>query len=1137
MGTIKYLLFFGIFFTLLFGAIILPDTTGAVPSGKLPGENNTFAPPNQEDVPVELNNNDFRAQVLKITNYFLGFVGLIAVVALVFFGFLWITAGGNDDQIDRGKKGIIWVALGIILILLSWAIVSFLVGTTANAAGQNIHEDEQVVRDRLETLSESMDTKRISPLLSEEWSASYGAIFSDLSESETIRILKEGFHQGTMKNADEETQEMFKKIINITREFENLDLAAEDIQDQQRKLQSQFEQFRSQIRNRLQVLLRGIEETPRMDAKIETTPREGSLPLAVRISGLSSEDPSRITIPSQNYRWSFVDNKGVEQNLGDGATKVVDFSEPGSYVIRLEVSTASGKNILPGVATVIVRVFPEKTTARFTINGQDPTSIFKISLQDAKSGIIFDPSPSTIAEGAVASEYLWSFDGEREVQHFSTPVTHFFSEVGEKRVSLKISTNTEESGKEKEIRLQILPSFAAIDVSPEHPEAGQPVEINGSRSSLEEGFTPEYRWRILTDSGTLIHEESGNPRIAYVFSKEGEYFIELLLGNGVQAQQKISISSLSPTASFVGEPVSLADPALFRFDASASFDPNNQPLLYYWDFTNDGKFDIRSSQDTSATYRFLESGTHTVRLEVVSSTGKISSIEKSFVIKSVLSAHFSPSQSVVLPGEKIFFSATEKKASSYSWNFGDGSFEETSVSSVSHSYNSPGIYTALLKVQGFEGGESVFQDTVVVGGDDTPVVVARAQRDGWNIPLEEGVCNGKSAFRVRRKERITLVASSTISSDAGYTWSFSDNESASGAGVVKMFLATSSDGVCEQATVSVRDTQTGITATSPPLFFFVENILPHASRLEVSTTGSQCTTPCLISLSVQGATDPDGSIVEYQWWATREGSTERIGAQTTKVPNTQILLPTVGIENQENTFFLFAEIKDNDGGVTQLERESVRVKNGESSDFSINFFPDKTAVLSGQPIRFTAEVNDNSGNNDHRFFWDFNGDGLDDDITSGSETVSSFSKSGTYTVRLRVESKGVVRSAERTIFVEDESVFRPEYHSAERIIEKTPALSVNAPYALLTLSAVSDPEEENVFTIYAFGRNIDGTLAEGDIAFESEGAEILSPVTQMQRGVATIRLQVTGNEAVLRARLPLSIGILSETLSLPISSS
>ncbi|QQS59004.1 hypothetical protein IPN35_05470 [Candidatus Peregrinibacteria bacterium] len=124
----KIKIFFWQSFVVFLGIFIFLEKTYArgIPQENCPPEG-CLAPPPSNGLVGEICTKGFRECVLVITNYFLGFVGLIAVVALVFFGFLWITAGGNDDQIDRGKKGIIWVALGIILILLSWAIVSFLV--------------------------------------------------------------------------------------------------------------------------------------------------------------------------------------------------------------------------------------------------------------------------------------------------------------------------------------------------------------------------------------------------------------------------------------------------------------------------------------------------------------------------------------------------------------------------------------------------------------------------------------------------------------------------------------------------------------------------------------------------------------------------------------------------------------------------------------------------------------------------------------------------------------------------------------------------------------------------------------------------------------------------------------------------
>ncbi|QQS59079.1 hypothetical protein IPN35_05850 [Candidatus Peregrinibacteria bacterium] len=68
---------------------------------------------------------DPREVILRVVNYFLGFVGLIAVIFVIFAGFLMLTAGGDEDQVGRGKTILIWAAIGIIVVLLSWALVKF----------------------------------------------------------------------------------------------------------------------------------------------------------------------------------------------------------------------------------------------------------------------------------------------------------------------------------------------------------------------------------------------------------------------------------------------------------------------------------------------------------------------------------------------------------------------------------------------------------------------------------------------------------------------------------------------------------------------------------------------------------------------------------------------------------------------------------------------------------------------------------------------------------------------------------------------------------------------------------------------------------------------------------------------------
>ena len=75
-----------------------------------------------------------RTLALTIVNFFLTFLGLIAVVMIIYGGFLYVTAGGNNEKIESAKKIIMYAVVGIIVILLSFAIVNTVLGAGAGNA-------------------------------------------------------------------------------------------------------------------------------------------------------------------------------------------------------------------------------------------------------------------------------------------------------------------------------------------------------------------------------------------------------------------------------------------------------------------------------------------------------------------------------------------------------------------------------------------------------------------------------------------------------------------------------------------------------------------------------------------------------------------------------------------------------------------------------------------------------------------------------------------------------------------------------------------------------------------------------------------------------------------------------------------
>ncbi|MCF7846540.1 MAG: pilin [Candidatus Gracilibacteria bacterium] len=65
-----------------------------------------------------------RSLARTIINFFLYFLGLVATIMVIYGGFLYITAGGGDTE--KAKKVLLYAAIGIIVVLISFALVNTL---------------------------------------------------------------------------------------------------------------------------------------------------------------------------------------------------------------------------------------------------------------------------------------------------------------------------------------------------------------------------------------------------------------------------------------------------------------------------------------------------------------------------------------------------------------------------------------------------------------------------------------------------------------------------------------------------------------------------------------------------------------------------------------------------------------------------------------------------------------------------------------------------------------------------------------------------------------------------------------------------------------------------------------------------
>lgn len=72
-----------------------------------------------------------RGIVLTIINFFLTFLGLLAVIMVIYGGFLYVSSAGNEENVNKAKKILLYAVIGIVVIIVSFALVNTLLGAAS----------------------------------------------------------------------------------------------------------------------------------------------------------------------------------------------------------------------------------------------------------------------------------------------------------------------------------------------------------------------------------------------------------------------------------------------------------------------------------------------------------------------------------------------------------------------------------------------------------------------------------------------------------------------------------------------------------------------------------------------------------------------------------------------------------------------------------------------------------------------------------------------------------------------------------------------------------------------------------------------------------------------------------------------
>lgn len=83
---------------------------------------------------VDINLDKARIQLTqRIVNILFGVAGVIAIFFILLNGFWLTSSAGREEALTQHKKGLMWAVVGLMLVILSYAIVRFVISVPFKA--------------------------------------------------------------------------------------------------------------------------------------------------------------------------------------------------------------------------------------------------------------------------------------------------------------------------------------------------------------------------------------------------------------------------------------------------------------------------------------------------------------------------------------------------------------------------------------------------------------------------------------------------------------------------------------------------------------------------------------------------------------------------------------------------------------------------------------------------------------------------------------------------------------------------------------------------------------------------------------------------------------------------------------------
>lgn len=396
-------------------------------------------------------------------------------------------------------------------------------------------------------------------------------------------------------------------------------------------------------------------------------------------------------------------------DLGDGTTLSGSeishrYQKPGTYTITLSVDDGEGlkNSIQTAQHKLIINQFP---TAKFS------------APKVVAPGETFTPNGSlSFDEDGEIESYTWFINGAKVGTGIQPELT--LPKSGAHVLSLSVTDN---SGFEEAVSLasQVIRANKAPTAkwtsTPAEPVPSEEIEFSAASSYDEDGEIVSYTWTFA--EGTVKEGK----KITHSFPESGSHDFTLSVTDNDELSNSTTIIedeiAVNHQPYIVTEPVIRSNNLAVNFDASQSYDLDNDPIQFEWTLPDGSK-----RNESSFTWKASESGVHIISLLVDDGKELANSVNTEMVRVLVNQPVKAVVDSVIASctGQTVLFNSSRSydpdgDAFQTSWDFGNG--DSSDQANPSYSYQKPGVYQAKLTMNdGFSGQSTVAKIPVIIEG-------------------------------------------------------------------------------------------------------------------------------------------------------------------------------------------------------------------------------------------------------------------------------------------------------------------------------------------------------------------------------------------------------------------------------------